>query len=64
MMAHVFTFKVTVTTERTAGKFAPRDEQAAEITTMLEAANEGSIYGIGADGETEYEITDWSVSEE
>lgn len=62
-MAHTFEFKVTVTTERTEGKFAPRDEQAEQINIMLEAANEGSIDGIGADGESTYEITDWSVEE-
>lgn len=63
-MAHTFVFKVTVTTERTEGKFAPRDEQAEALAEMLEGANEGSIDGIGADGESSYEITDWSVEEE
>lgn len=62
-MAQVFEFIVTVTTERESGKFAPRDEQIEAIREMLEGANEGSISGIGSDGESEYTISDWEVSE-
>lgn len=62
-MAHTFKFVVEVTVERIEGKFAGRDEMADAITDMLDGANEGGISGIGADGSSEYEITDWSVSE-
>lgn len=60
-MAHHFIFKVKVTVERQEGKFASRDEMSEPITEWLENANEGSIDGIGADGDSTYEVTDWEV---
>ncbi len=62
-MAHTFTFTVTVTLERESGKFAPRDEMADELISWLENADEGSVSGIGADGDSEYTVTSWEVVE-
>lgn len=55
-MAHTFTIEVTV--ERVAGKFAPRDEIADALATAVEDAD---LYGLGADGESEYNVEDVSV---
>lgn len=57
-----FVFTVEVEVERTQGKFAAKDEIGAVIQEMIEGANEGMVDGVGADGESEYEIIDWSVS--
>lgn len=62
-MAHRFTFVVTVEVERESGKFAPRDEIAEQISEWLEAADEGQVCGIGADGESDYDVTNWSVEQ-
>lgn len=61
-MAHHFKFTVEVTVERISGKFAARDELAEEIRDFLEGA-ESSIYGVGADGDSEYETTNWQVDD-
>lgn len=61
-MAHHFSFTVNVTVERTEGKFASRDELEEAIMSSLEYANEGSIDGVGNDGNSNYEIVDWEVS--
>jgi len=63
-MAHHFTFTVSVEVERVAGKFASRDEISEQIADMLENANYGDIDGIGADGDSQYEITNWAVQEQ
>jgi hypothetical protein len=34
---------------------------ADALASMIELANEDSIYGLGVDGDSEYEITDWTV---
>lgn len=62
-MAHTFTFTVTVEVERESGKFAARDEISEQITEWLEGADEGSIDGIGADGESSYSTISWTVEE-
>lgn len=62
-MSHRFTFTVTVELEREEGKFAGRDEMAEEIIGWLENADEDTIYGIGADGESTYNTTLWEVEE-
>lgn len=61
-MAHRFTFTVEVTLERDAGKFMPRDEMAELIMSEIEGADPGSISG-GPDGDSEYSVTDWVISE-
>jgi hypothetical protein len=62
-MAHSFTFTVTVTLERTQGKFAARDDLAEALRGELEGADPGGVYGVGADGASDYDVTGWDVSE-
>lgn len=61
-MSHRFSFTVDVDVDRTEGKFASRDEIEGELRQWLEDANQGSVDGIGADGASTYEVTDWSVT--
>lgn len=58
-----FEFTVSVEAERVSGKFAGKDEVGEKIQEMLDNANEGSVSGVGADGDSEYEITDWAVDD-
>ena len=63
-MAHRFTVTLEVEVERVEGKFASRDEIAEAIQEVLASAGEGeSLSGIGADGNSEYEITSSVVIE-
>jgi hypothetical protein len=56
-MAHRFTVILEVEVERTEGKFASRDEMAEAIQEALANVGEGeSLSGLGADGDSEYEI--------
>ena len=57
-----FTFTVEVEVERTQGKFASRDEISEAVVEMLDGANEGTVDGVGADGDSEYEIVSWEVT--
>jgi hypothetical protein len=54
---------VTAETERTEGKFASREDVAEELSSSLDDANPGQVDGLGADGTTSYEVTDWTVDE-
>lgn len=54
-------FEVTVDVDRVTGKFATKDEIADYIAEELHNANPSTIDGIGADGESEYEVTGWEV---
>lgn len=56
-----FTFTVEVEVERTEGKFAPKDEIADQLREAVEYANPGTVDGVGADGDSNYEVTDWNV---
>ena len=58
-----FTFTVEVEVERIEGKFASRDDIETELVALLDEANYGEVSGIGADGASVYEITDWTVTE-
>lgn len=62
-MAHHFAFTVRVTVERTEGKFAARDEIADALRDELEGAQPSEIYGLGADGASTYEVTDFEVED-
>jgi len=62
-LAQHFTFTLTVEVNRTSGKFASRDEIADAITDELNSADPGSLYNLGADGESEYEIESWEAEE-
>lgn len=57
-----FRLAVDVELERTSGKFASRDELAEALIAELDV-DPGSIYGVGADGESEYDVTGWEVSD-
>lgn len=52
-------FKVTCSTRFMQGKFAPRDDVAAEIVSAIESADPGDF----STGEGEYEVSDWTVEE-
>lgn len=62
-MAHTFEFKVTVTVERVTGKFASRDEISEAIMSELEGADPGYLSGLGTDGSSDYETTDFTVED-
>lgn len=55
-------FTVTVSYERTQGKFAGRDEIAEIIEQALQEVDI-DISGIGVDGDSEYEVGDVSAYE-
>lgn len=57
-----FKLTVEVEVERQQGKFASRDEIEDQLREWLESANEGSVSGVGSDGDSEYDVVDWSVS--
>jgi len=59
-MANRFVFQINVTCERQQGKFAGREELAAQIQEALEGADPGSLSG---DNGGEYETTEWMVEE-
>lgn len=59
-----FTFTVEVEVERVQGKFASRDEIAEQLREAVKGADPGSVDGVGADGDSEYEVTSWEVSGE
>lgn len=55
-----FIFEVEVNVDRVEGKFASRDEIAAQIQQALEDADPGSFDG---DNGGQYESNEWSVNE-
>jgi len=52
---------VSVTLDKTEGRFASKDEIEAEVLQWLEDANGGEVSGVGVDGTSTYEVTDWVV---
>ena len=56
-----FTFTVEVEVNFTSGKFAARSDIADQIISELDNCNPGSL---STDNEGEYEVADWTVSEE
>lgn len=52
---------VSVEVERVQGKFAPKDDIEAAVIEAIEGANPDTISGVGADGDSEYQVTDWVV---
>jgi hypothetical protein len=58
-----FKFEIEIEVDRVQGKFASREDIVEQIEGWLEGANEGEVSGVGADGESEYEVVDYSVSE-
>lgn len=57
----VLSFTIDAEVERVQGKFASREDLEA-VQEWLENANEGQIDGVGADGDSEYEVTNWEVA--
>lgn len=51
--------EVEIEVERTAGKFASRDEIEEALVEALD--DPGSIDGLGADGESEYEVVSFEA---
>jgi hypothetical protein len=61
-MAHTFKVELEIVVERIEGKFASRDEIAEAIEEALASTGEGeSLSGLGADGNSEYEIISSAV---
>lgn len=58
----IFKFEITVEVDRESGKFAGRDEIEDELRTALTDADPGNVSGVGADGDSEYVVTEWTVS--
>lgn len=58
-----FTFTVEIEVDRVEGKFAARDEIAEELLNEIEGNAPTEVYGVGADGDSTYEVTDYSVTE-
>lgn len=53
---------VEVEVDRVTGKFASKDDVVEAIAEEIEGAISGlSLDGLGADGDSEYEVTDVSV---
>lgn len=57
-----FVFTVEIEVERDSGKFASRDEIEQELHEAIDGADPEQIYGVGADGDSAYSVTEWSVS--
>ena len=57
-----FKFNVEVVVDRISGKFAPKGDIEERIHEALEEAlNSLMISDVGADGDSEYEVTDYSI---
>lgn len=55
---------MNVSLERTEGKFAGRDEMAEQLLEAPQSADPGMVEGIGADGTSSYQVSDWPVDED
>lgn len=62
-MAHRFEFKVIVTVERVEGKFASRYEIADALRDEIENSQPYGVEGLGADGMSSYEVSDFEVED-
>lgn len=60
-MAHTIEIKIIATIERTSGLFAAKDDIAEALRDELEGADPGYLSGLGNNGNSEYEITDFTV---
>ena len=56
-----FIFTVTVDVSRESGKFASREQIAEQIQNELEGQALSQIDGVGADGESVYNVDEWVV---
>jgi hypothetical protein len=55
-----FAFTITIEVDRVQGKFASRDEIEGLLIEAIEDIGATDLTGIGADGNSEYEISDFS----
>jgi hypothetical protein len=54
--------KVTITVKRQYGKFAPKDDLLEQVQEQLpDLVFDLDLTGVGADGESEYEVTNVEV---
>lgn len=59
-----FKFQIELTVERVSGKFVSREEIGTQISGELEnVVSYIDLDGLGADSDSEYEVTDSTVSE-
>jgi hypothetical protein len=58
----LLSFTVSVEVERESGKFAGRDEIQDALQEAVESADPGSVDGVGADGDSVYNVVAWDVS--
>jgi hypothetical protein len=58
-----FRFIIEGEVERESGLFASRDEIFDAIREAIESANPDTVDGVGANGDSVYNITEWDVSE-
>lgn len=56
------TLTVEVEVDRISGKFASKEEIKEALADEIERADPGQVSGVGADGDSEYEITSWTVN--
>lgn len=56
------TITVEVELERISGKFASKSDVVDQLIDELERSQPSDVSGIGADGDSAYEIVDWAVS--
>lgn len=59
-----FTYAVEVEVDREQGKFASKDDLNTEIEEALNQANPQEISGVGADGDSIYTVTEFTVTRE
>lgn len=57
-----FKIEVEVEVERVEGKFASRDEIEEQIVEAISDADPGTIDGVGADGDSSYEVVAWDAA--
>ena len=53
--------RIEAEVERAKGVFAPKDEIRDALLDAVMVADPGTLYGLGANGDTDYEITNWEV---
>jgi hypothetical protein len=63
MASHHFTVTLRVELSRESGKFASREEMAQAIVDELDGSDPGTLYGLGADGDSSYTVESWTAEE-
>lgn len=61
-MAHHFEINVSVSLERLEGKFASRSDMEDALVEIIEGYIDGEVLDcLGSDGDSSYEVSDFSV---